>query len=69
MKSGFCPKCQSSEVYGDINHPHGIHVERMAFIQMHTILLVCADCGYLEFYIENEKDLEKVKKRFRKVEN
>ena len=44
-------------------------VDKMAISPMNTILLVCADCGYLEFYVENEKDLESIKKRFRKVEN
>lgn len=68
MKSGICPKCRSTEIYGDIGHPHGIYVEKLAFRPMNTILLVCVDCGYLEFYIENEKDLDKIKKNLRKVE-
>ena len=69
MKNGICPKCESKEVYGDVNNPHGISVDKLAFSPMNTILLVCADCGYLEFYVENEKDLEKIKKRFGKVES
>lgn len=69
MKSGICPKCRSTEVYGDTNHPHGITFEMWTINPMNTILLVCADCGYLEFYIENEKDLEKIKNKFGKVEN
>ena len=68
MKSGICPKCKSMEIYGDINHPHGIQVEKLAFRPINTILLVCADCGYLEFYIENEKDLEKIREKLSKVE-
>ena len=68
MKSGICPKCGSNEVYGDLNSTHGISVDRMSLPQINTILLACSDCGYLEFYIDNEKDLEKVKKRFGRVE-
>ncbi len=30
---------------------------------------ICTDCGYLEFYVEHEKDFEKIKKKFGKVEN
>ncbi len=69
MKSGVCSKCKSKEVYGNVNNTHGISVDPVAFPQMNTILLVCADCGYLEFYVENESDLAKIKKKFGKVEN
>jgi predicted nucleic-acid-binding Zn-ribbon protein len=69
MKSGICPKCKSEEVYENTNHSHGINVERFSFMIMNTILFVCAVCGYMEFYIENGQDLEKIKKEFRKVEN
>ncbi len=69
MKDGICPKCRSTKIYGDVNSPHGIAVDKMAFLPMNTILLVCADCGYLEFYVENEKDLETIKKKFRMVED
>jgi predicted nucleic-acid-binding Zn-ribbon protein len=69
MKSGICPKCGEKEVYGDHAKSHGISVFWTAIIPTETILLVCANCGYLEFYIENEKDLEKVKKNFQKIES
>ena len=69
MKSGICPKCNAFEVYGEGSGTHGISVDRWAFIGVNTILLVCANCGYLEFYVENEKDLETVKKRFQKIES
>ena len=68
MKSGICPKCGGNEVYGDLNSTHGISVDRMSLPQINTILLACADCGYLEFYIQNENDLLKLKDRFRPVE-
>lgn len=69
MKSGVCPKCRSTEIYGDVTTPHGISVFWSKIIPAKTILLACADCGYLEFYIENDKDLEKVKKNFQKIES
>ena len=48
--------------------PHGIEVDKMAITRIDTIRLVCVNCGYVEFYVENEKDLEKINKKFRKVE-
>ena len=69
MKSGICPKCNEKEVYGDHAKPHGISVLWTVISPVDTILLVCANCGYLEFYIENEQDLVKVKKNFQKIES
>ena len=70
MKSGICPKCESTR---NLRRFECIRTElkliKWRLRRMNTILLVCADCGYLEFYVENEKDLEKIKKKFRKVEN
>jgi predicted nucleic-acid-binding Zn-ribbon protein len=68
MKSGTCPKCGQEDVYGDLNTPHGISVDRMAVPRINTILLVCGSCGYLEFYVETEEDLSKVQSKFRRVE-
>ena len=61
MKSGICPKCGENEVYGDGNKPHGISVNWMAISWVNTILLVCASCGYIEFYVENEEDLANIR--------
>lgn len=69
MKSGICPKCGEAEVYGDSNRPHGISVFWSAILPVNTTLLACANCGYLEFYVENEQDLDKIKKNFQKVES
>ena len=57
-----------NEVYGDYAKPHGISVLWTAVFPVNSILLACVNCGYLEFYIENEQDLAKVKKKFYKVE-
>lgn len=69
MKSGICPKCGGNEVYGDYAKPHGISVLWTALSPVNSILLACVNCGYLEFYIENEQDLAKVKKKFHKIES
>ena len=67
MKSGICPKCGSSEVYGNTGSSHGIVVDAWA-PWLKTILLVCTGCGYLEFYVEDEAQMAKLKKKFGKVE-
>jgi predicted nucleic-acid-binding Zn-ribbon protein len=69
MKDGICPKCGAKEVYGDHANPHGLRVIWTAILPPDTILLVCAECGYLEFYVEHEKDLAKIKKNFQKIES
>jgi predicted nucleic-acid-binding Zn-ribbon protein len=68
MKSGICPKCGSSKVNGNTGNTHGISVDAWAFPQLNTILLVCAECGYLEFYVEDEAKLAKLREKFGKVE-
>jgi predicted nucleic-acid-binding Zn-ribbon protein len=68
MKSGICPKCGSTKIYGNTGNPHGIVVDRWAFPQLSTILLVCTDCGFLEFYVEDEAKLAKLREKFGKVE-
>jgi len=55
-------------VYGDHAKPHGISILWTAIFPVNSILLACVNCGYLEFYIENEQDLAKVKKKFHKIE-
>jgi predicted nucleic-acid-binding Zn-ribbon protein len=68
MKSGICPKCESAEVYGDMGSPHGKRVDGWAFTPLKTVLLVCGECGYLEFYVEEEAKLSKLREKFAKVE-
>ncbi|MEO8574691.1 MAG: hypothetical protein ABI481_12035 [Pyrinomonadaceae bacterium] len=69
MKSGTCPKCHGTEIYGNTGNPHGIVVDIWTVPWLKTILLVCTDCGYLEFYVEDEAKLAKLKEKFGKVEN
>ena len=68
MKSGICPKCGSSEIRGNTGNPHGIVVDIWAIPHVNTILLVCTECGYMEFYVEDEAKLAKLREKFGKVE-
>lgn len=67
MKDGICLKCNSEEVYVSNAKSHGVGVFAQSFLPAHTKLFVCAECIYLEFYIENKSDLQKVREKFRKV--
>jgi predicted nucleic-acid-binding Zn-ribbon protein len=68
MKNGICPKCQSDEVYVDSGTRQGI-TPLQNFVVNPPHLYVCADCGYLEFYVQTGFDLSKVKEKFRKVKS
>lgn len=47
---------------------HGINVGAWTLALLDTILLVCTECGYLEFYVEDETELAKLRDKFGKVE-
>ena len=63
MRSGVCPKCGSSEVYVS-RHPGGIWNFEASYLKFRAPAhhgdseglrtLLCADCGYLEWYLEDK---------------
>ena len=64
MKSGKCPKCNSSNVYFkayalDKITLNGKIVEYMNY--------VCVDCGYFETYITDKEALSKIVTRAEKL--
>ncbi len=67
MKDGVCPKCKSEEIYVDDSGPHGIVMPLSLLKNIFTRLYACAKCGYLEFYIQNKQDIEKISSKFQKV--
>ncbi len=68
MKSGRCPKCESSDVHvvdGNRFEP-GIPLGGFssgAFLNAY----VCVKCGYVEMYVEDKEDLPKIADRWPKV--
>lgn len=66
MKDGICPKCKSGEVYTSADDTHGIRVP-LSWRDVPTNLYVCTVCGYLEFYVQYESDLEKIRLKLKKV--
>ena len=73
MKSGTCPKCQSDKVYSGTevfpkSGPFGCNSIPVSLTSMAALdNYVCAECGYVESYIEPDK-LEEIARKWRKVE-
>lgn len=66
MKDGVCPKCRSAEIYTSADDTHGVRVP-IPWRDVDTNLYVCAECGYLEFYVQHETDFEKIRQKLKKV--
>jgi transposase-like protein len=71
MKSGTCPRCQSTTVYRKEGHPAqreqitltgGVISQGVA-----PTRYVCASCGYVELYIDSEEHLTVVREKWTKV--
>ncbi len=69
MKNGICPKCLEREVYVSGNDLHMADSPVKMWSRTALKLYVCAACGYLEEYLQNEKDLAGIAKSgsFKKV--
>lgn len=75
MKKGKCPKCQSSEVYSGANirmkkGAYGVNTIPLGGILGSHIALdnyVCTNCGYLESFISNPKDLETIRRKWERA--
>jgi predicted nucleic-acid-binding Zn-ribbon protein len=57
MKDGICPKCGSDEVFKKASNKIALPWIR----QSYPLNYVCADCGYMEWYIEKRDDLEVIR--------
>lgn len=64
MKSGKCPKCNSSEV-AEIPSELGTYnqIKLGALSIAHVTRYVCTSCGYLEQYVAEEESLKKLRER------
>lgn len=71
MKTGICPKCQSSEVYFNetIIPQEGSNLRITAFSFAALEYYVCVDCGFVESYISNPNKLHKINEKWVKVKN
>lgn len=63
MKSGKCPKCQSAKVYRR-NFPGGYRSALVLALESGVRLedYVCSQCGYVESYLEDLSNADKIEK-------
>ena len=64
MKSGKCPKCNSSNVYFK---PYELIEVRLHKAKVESVDYVCVDCGYFETYITDKDALSKIVTRAEKL--
>lgn len=59
MKSGTCPKCQSSNVFKKkkgANYSKGVYVYTGIVTSVSSyVSYICTDCGYFENYIDDNR--------------
>lgn len=75
LKSGACPKCNSTEVYTDAVLIKRGDRMRIVISSLKSIFLdsfLCLSCGYFEEHVpeedlKDEKLIEKIKKNWEKV--
>jgi len=68
MKDGVCPKCGSDEVYQE-KRELDQRSRKVLTIFSHVRLLefICCNCGLVETYLADLKDVKKVKAKCMKV--
>ncbi len=68
MKDGICPKCQATDVVGEISRPgeggfnrvnFGVMLSLFSRVDAKIRAWVCCECGYTEFYSQNARRLGK----------
>lgn len=63
--TGVCPKCASKDIrVSKRKIPASlIPVNRTLFGAAYTSWFICANCGFVETWVESQKDLEKIRKK------
>ena len=73
MKTGVCPKCNSTAVYSGVDIPlkKGPFGSNAIPLSMTSIAAldnyVCADCGYVESYIGESEKLKEIQRKWVRV--
>ena len=73
MKTGVCPKCQSTEIYSGTEIPlkKGPFGSNAIPVSMTSIAAldnyVCTDCGYVESYVGAHEKLKEISRKWKRV--
>lgn len=70
-KTGRCPKCDSHNIVRVPDNPsrhasgNNIYTSKLTLAKkIPVIRYVCCDCGYVENWIESQKDLQNIRQTF-----
>jgi len=58
-----CPKCNNYKIIALSPHQHTNPIVRIPIGIISSAIIkpyICSKCGYTEFYVDSEKDLEKL---------
>jgi ribosomal protein S27AE len=77
LGKGICPKCGAHEIYespdfANYSAQYGAMIPITGGLLprfAHMAIYVCGHCGYTEKYISSEKDLETIRRKWRRVNN
>jgi predicted nucleic-acid-binding Zn-ribbon protein len=69
MKTGKCPKCNSTEIYFKENviSIEGSQIRISPLSHTPVNHYVCVDCGYVENYISHPKKIKRIKNNWVKI--
>ena len=69
MKNGKCPKCGSNEIYAftSITVRHLLPVAMLRIVSLGDY--ICCQCGFVETYLWDMNDIDKVKKHGKRITN
>ena len=80
MRDGICPKCAGNEVYfqegGRYPHEHIVLKKGQGRPDIIAVGMkvtapdkyICADCGYLEYYVASPEDTQVVRENWQRVQ-
>jgi len=58
MRDGICPKCSSNAIYEQLVPDSNLGLA--TFSHVNLTRYICRDCGYLEQYLLDEQNLDKL---------
>ena len=63
--TGVCPKCASTEIRVLRKRTWGmlIQLNRTIFGAAYSSWFICVSCGFVETWVESQKDLEKIARK------
>ena len=69
MRTGQCPKCESSNVHvvSTIRNKFVVPLGAWSVAGSATNLYVCVGCGYVEIYVQDAADLPKIAEKWPKA--